>query len=128
MKVLCFCIMLGSYKDVDEQTMSHEEDNKINCSTTSDSLSWAKSWVSSVHNHRQCFASGLPLPIPNSGLRFAALVDVLPLPQIVTPLYRYGIYNSITVSVLTMTAVCYYKHQVMIYVSLNLNVEPLTIT
>ena len=83
-------MMAGSCKDVDEKSTSHEEDNNVNHSSTSDNLSWAKSWVSSVHSQRHYCASGLPLPVPHLGLRFAALVDVLPLPQIVTPLYRYG--------------------------------------
>lgn len=114
--------MTGSCKDVDGQTVSNEEDNKVNHSSTPDNLSWAKSWVSCVYSHRQYFASGLPLPIPNTGLRFAALVDVLPLPQIVTPLYRYGMYNSMLlkwlhVSVLTKTAVYHNKqHTVLLHI------------
>ncbi len=82
--------ILGSCKDVDEKSTSYEEDNKE--TPVSDKLEWAKTWVSSVHSHQRCFTSGMPLPIPQSELRFASLIDVLPLPQMVTPLYRYRVY------------------------------------
>jgi hypothetical protein len=82
--------VLGSCKEADRKLTPYEDDSREKTDQASNTLDWAKAWVSAVRRHQRCFTYGLPLPMPQSELRFASLVDVLPLPQMATPLYRYG--------------------------------------
>lgn len=81
----------GSSKECEQRPSVYGDTLTVTPAFVSDTLAWAKYWVSCVHLHQSRFQSGISLPIPPTELYFASLIDVLPLPQTITPLYRYWV-------------------------------------